>query len=360
MDSIPILFYDGQTSVERNALLSLKPNNWLIDYSDYNHVADEIIWELDKIAKVEVVNSNYTFRYGDFPQQVIILVDPDRISTIKKYYPEARFLSESSIKIEGWKKILTAVFIFIAFLITVYFFILPPVAEFLAAQIPKTAEINLGNTMLSSFMSGNQENKKLSILANQFANKINFGTSYPIKLIVVKSDEVNAFALPGGNIIIYDGILNEIHSPDAFAALISHEVAHVQYKHSIKSISRSLSGYLFISLILNDINGVTAALADNANSLKNLSYSRELETDADYRATQTLYKNGISQQGMVSLLEMLNSKSDYDHIKFLSTHPLTKDRIRIAKEIAQKRKEVSSREDLKIIWNKLKRSVKAS
>ncbi|MDB5120826.1 MAG: peptidase Ste24p [Sphingobacteriales bacterium] len=358
MDSIPVLFYDGQTSIERKALLILRSDSWIIDYSNTNHLTDPVTWELDKIGKFEIVNGNYVFRYGTFPQQVIILVEPDLISQFKHHYPEAKFLNEDKFKIKGWKKILAATLTLITLLLSVYFFILPPISEFFADQIPQNTEIDLGSTMLNSFMSGSEENRTLSVLVNKFSKKIDFETSYPIKITVVKSNEINAFALPGGNIVIYEGILEKIHSADQLAALLSHEVAHIEYKHSIKSISRSISGYIFISLILNDINGFTTVIADHANTLKSLSYSRQLETDADDRATQTLDKNNISQQGMVSLLMMLNSKSGYDYLKFLSTHPLTKDRISKAKRIAHDQKKVTPRKDLNAVWKEVERSVK--
>jgi predicted Zn-dependent protease len=265
---------------------------------------------------------------------------------------------DKEFPIKGWKKIAGATLVLITILLSVYFFVLPPVSEMIAEQIPRNLEIDLGGTMLKSFMSDGNENKKLSLLVNQFSKKIDFNTSYPIRVTVAKVDEINAFALPGGNIVIYEGILKKMRSADQLAALLSHEVAHIEYKHSIKSLSRSLAGYVFISLMLNDINGFANVIAENANALKNLSYSRQLETDADYRATLTLAKNRISQQGMVSLLVMLKSQNSHDYPKFLSSHPLTDERIASTKKIAGRQKNISNRDDLKAIWESLEKSIK--
>jgi predicted Zn-dependent protease len=212
--------------------------------------------------------------------------------------------------------------------------------------------------MSDSFISASKKDEELSRLLNEFVGEINFNTSYPITITAVKSEEVNAFALPGGTIVVFDKILREINSAEELAALLSHEVAHIEYRHSLKSLSRSISGYIFVSLLFNDINGVTTALVDNANTLNNLSFSRSLEAEADNRALKTLDDNRLSQKGLVDLFETLDAEDSYNFLKFLSTHPLTRDRIQSAKVSAAKQRLSRKNARLDHIWLKIQSHVK--
>lgn len=354
MDDIHVLFYDGRSSAGRKAFLNLTPGFWVITYTDEDFQSHSVRWDINQLEKIEVLNGVHVFRYGNFPQQVIECNEPDLTSTLKLYYPQAKFLKLNNLELKSWKNIVLATLLLITLLVSLYLYVLPPFAAFLADKVPQDIETELGASMLGSFMAGSEKDEELSSLVNTFAKEINFNTTYPIEITVVRKNEINAFALPGGKIVVYDAILKKMKSADELAALLSHEVAHIEYKHSLKSISRTLSGYIFISLIFNDINGITTTLVDNANTLNNLSYSRTLETDADHRALNTLKANNLSQQGMVDLFETLNSKHDFSYLKFLSTHPLTTDRIKHAKTIAQKQKLVKRNTEVSAIWLKIK------
>lgn len=358
MQTLPVLFYDGQSSSARKALLILKPGFWLISYSDAELQSHSIRWDVDQLSRVDVVNGVQIFRYGSYPQQVIECSGTDLLAEVKRHYPYSKVFNSSSLTLRGWKNIAGATIVLIALLASVYLYILPSIAAFVAGKIPQNIETQLGGSMLNSFIAGAERDRKLSLLLNKFAGKIDFKTSYPIEITAVNDEMVNAFALPGGKIVVYDGILKKMERPEELAALLSHEVAHIEYKHSLKSISRNLAGYIFISLVFNDINGVSTVLIDNAHTLKNLSYSRELETDADYRALSTLEANQISQQGMVALFEMLKTRENFSYLKFLGTHPLTSERIAYTKARAKKQKQYQLNKELLQAWTEIQAHLK--
>jgi len=354
MKQFSVLYYDGNTSLGKRAIVTLSPATLEIELPDENILLNRQSWEVEKIHKIEIIENLHIIRYGDFPLQTVECSEKGFSEALKQVYPDAAFLRISPLaQVSGLKAIAVAVAL-VAFLVGGYFFVLPPVAEFIAGRIPQQVEVELGNSLYSRFVEGEVRDDKLSLLLNKFAQKIDFNTTYPIKITVVKSPEVNAFALPGGNIVIYDGILEKMNTSEELAALLSHEAAHITYKHSLKSISRNLSGYLFISLILNDLNGFTTVLIDNANSLNNLSYSRALEADADTRALETLSNNGLSQYGMVRLFEILSKEGgDNQFLKFLSTHPLTSDRMAFAKEQALRQEHFGTNSRLNPIWKEI-------
>ncbi len=354
MKQFSVLYYDGNTSLGRRAILTLSPGTLEIECQDDNILAHRLSWDVDKIHKIDIIENLHIVRYGDFPLQTIECSEKGFSEALKQVYPDAAFLRISPLaQVSGLKAVVVAVAL-VAFLIGAYFFVLPPVAEFIAGRIPQQVEVELGNSLYSRFVEDEVRDDKLGSLLNKFAREIDFNTTYPIKITVVKSSEVNAFALPGGNIVVYDGILKKINTAEELAALLSHEAAHIAYKHSLKSISRNLSGYVFISLILNDLNGFTTILIDNANSLNNLSYSRALESDADIRALETLKKNHLSQYGLVGLFQILSKEGgDNEYLKFLSTHPLTSERMAYAKAQALRQEHFSSNSKLNAIWKEI-------
>jgi len=120
--------------------------------------------------------------------------------------------------------------------------------------------------------------------------------------------------------------------PVELAALLAHEGSHVERRHSTRAIARDLAGSLFVSLLLGDLGGATTVLAQKGDELKGLSYSRDLETEADTIGIRRMHANGVDPHGMVKLLELLGREAEDmpEGASFLSSHPLTKERLATA------------------------------
>jgi predicted Zn-dependent protease len=128
-----------------------------------------------------------------------------------------------------------------------------------------------------------------------------------------KENDVNAFALPGGHIVVFDKILKDEIEGRAGGAAGSRS-STCSLPAFVQKHVQTLAGYLFISLLLNDINGIAAVLADNSNMLVNLTYSRELETDADKKAMAVIQSNGISLKGFVDLFQLLKNNTGANRV----------------------------------------------
>jgi predicted Zn-dependent protease len=167
---------------------------------------------------------------------------------------------------------------------------------------------------------------------------------------------VNAFALAGGQIVVYSGLLQKIETPEALAALLAHESAHVNERHSLRSLLRNAANAILLSVVFNDATGISAALVGNVNTLNGLRYSRSLETEADEEGMNLLLANKVDLNGMRALMQTLEKEGDApDRLSFLSTHPLTKNRIKKAERYIQKHpQEVAQRADLKALFQTLK------
>lgn len=208
-----------------------------------------------------------------------------------------------------------------------YFYFVPWLAERAVDIVPSEYDAQLGNMVFQNFITTVEVDSEKTKYANEFADKIRFHADKKLKFTVVKSKEINAFALPDGNVVIYTGILDKMHEYPQLAALMGHEAAHYIKRHSMRSLCRSISGYILISVITTDVNAIMAVLADNANQLNNLSFSRSFESEADKTGFEILTANKIDPKGMLDLFGILKSSESFQMPQFLSTHPMTTERI---------------------------------
>jgi predicted Zn-dependent protease len=203
-------------------------------------------------------------------------------------------------------------------------------------RISPKREIQLGQLIFNSIIKDEKIDSTKSIIVNNFWKEMHFETSYPIKITVVKNKDINAFALPGGNIVIYDSILSTMTSYEELAALLSHEYIHVRNRHSMQSIVSAYSSLIIIELFLGNTNNTIQSIFQNANAFVSLKYSRNLEKEADNQGMELMYSHQIAPIGMHELFKKLeDSDSDSNNIpEFLNNHPIIKDRLSYSKKYA--------------------------
>lgn len=139
----------------------------------------------------------------------------------------------------------------------------------------------------------------------------------------------NAFALPGGQIIITDPMLEVAPGDDAIAGVLSHEIGHVEGRHGVKLLVRAAG--VGAALVL--ITGDASSLLDDAGTLPvmmlQLSYAREFEREADGRAVALLRATGRTPEGLIALFERIDRAcpEPCPDTTWLSSHPATRERI---------------------------------
>lgn len=150
---------------------------------------------------------------------------------------------------------------------------------------------------------------------------------------VLKSDDINAFALPGGFIYMFSGLLEELNE-DETAAVLGHEIGHVVARHGVKRM-QAVYGYQLLSLAgliaMGDRVDPAAAqeLSNTVFSLIMLGYSRRDELEADRLGTRYAIKSGYAPDGMLGVLEKFEEmQRGMPEIVFLSTHPPIRERMR--------------------------------
>ncbi len=246
-------------------------------------------------------------------------------------------------------------FFLLAAIMLFYFFILPWLADRAAMNFPKEQEIALGTELKKQYLLSERIDTQKTRLLNEFASKLDLGDDFPADYTVVDADIVNAYALPGGPIVVYAGIIRKMQTPEELAGILAHERSHVLRHHSTRSIFQNVSGVLLINLVLGDASSFINLIAQQGQQIQQLSYSRELELEADREGLQLLLNNKINPKGMLSLLEKLKDENTGSSVpEFLSTHPLPDSRIEALKKLLVNHSETSTHSDLDSIWLKLK------
>ena len=285
-----------------------------------------LIWYLSDL-QVESYDNLLEIRNKNYLDAILKVDDKD---FARKFYQAMKKKKAIDIHTRllnlGFSKISIIAVCVLVSISLMYLYILPPIAEKSATLLPESFDNHIGNMVMETIIEESKIDVEKTKHLQQFATELNLGNTKPLEFTVVKSSEVNAFALPSGQIVIYTAILDEIKSYDQLVALLGHEASHVNNRHSIKILSRNLAGYMMISLLFSDISGIMSLLAENAQQLHSLSYSREFEEEADEQGLKILIDNNVNPYAMIKLFEQLEKESEFSVPKIISTHPLTKDR----------------------------------
>jgi beta-barrel assembly-enhancing protease len=239
-------------------------------------------------------------------------------------------------------------------LFLLYLLIVPWLSEKLATKVSVKTEQQLGDAVYGAMDLDVKEDTVASRVLNTFFKAMDVPTAYDIRITVVRDNVVNAFALPGGRIVVYSALLKQINSYPELAALLSHEFTHVNNKHSTKSIFRKLGSKIFIGLLFGKFGNVASVLVNHADDLKSLKYSRRLEKEADMEGLQLLLERKIDPAGFTALFTHLKEASPGSMLpEFLGSHPDIDKRIAYIQENAKK-SAIAEDSKLKAIFDQLK------
>jgi predicted Zn-dependent protease len=152
---------------------------------------------------------------------------------------------------------------------------------------------------------------------------------YTIRVSVVNNPAINALAVPGGQIIVFRGLIEAAQSPEQLAGVMAHELQHVLRRHSTQLLLQHLSIGVLMGALIGDVSGLASFGLDAAKNLMLLRYNRRYETEADEAALGTLMAAGIDPGGMISFFEMLKEKErdENRYFEYFSSHPSTQARI---------------------------------
>ncbi|HEX2495025.1 MAG TPA: M48 family metallopeptidase [Steroidobacter sp.] len=182
-------------------------------------------------------------------------------------------------------------------------------------------EVRLGEQAFASMRAtlDLQDSGRAFEAVQALGRRLTQGSRYRYRFYVSKSDEINAFALPGGIIVVNTGLIAATRRPEELAGVLAHEVQHVEQRHSLQGAIKDLGLRGVWVLVTGELGG--SALGQAALELTSLSFSREAEAQADKHGFDAMAAHGVDPSGMADFFAVLTKRDGAAPPAFLSTHP---------------------------------------
>jgi Zn-dependent protease with chaperone function len=247
----------------------------------------------------------------------------------------------------------------------------------IAKKIPLEWEQKIGESAIAQYQFGKQfldqqeSERLLKPLVDPLINALE-NSRYQYRFQIVKEGSLNAFALPGGQVVIHSELILRADSAEELLGVLAHEIQHVEQQHGLRNVIGTSGIYMIASAVFGDTSGLLALVSGAAPLLINQSYSRGFETQADLEGFALLQKANINPIGLARFFEKMIEEEkkqmdkliDQDNqelakqaLKFLSTHPASEDRIKRLQLLAEKNAPKHKYQNLQLAFVELKTAV---
>ena len=228
-----------------------------------------------------------------------------------------------------------------------------PAVKYAANSVPFEWEKKIGDKLSTLILADMKilDDKELldqlNIITEPLVESIKqTNPEYDFKFNIANNPQVNAFAIPGGVVVVNSGLIAKSDSPEEIAGVLAHELAHVTCRHHIRSIIKNVGFSMIIGMIIGDY----AKLEKYSATLMTLKNSRAFEYEADEVGLGYIRRCGVDPDGMVTFFEKLSDnetdeKALYESMNLFSTHPPTDKRIERLNEL------IASKNSNKEIYN---------
>ncbi|MCL5029674.1 MAG: M48 family metallopeptidase [Bacteroidetes bacterium] len=205
------------------------------------------------------------------------------------------------------------------------------VGFFQIEKLTKETEKKLGDIILDSVRKDNREFNSDSVDAyvENIKQKLCKANNFPdssITIYIFENDNVNAFALPNGQLVIYTGLIDYCETPEELCGVIAHEMAHIEHHDIMKKLTREVG----ISMLLTLAGGASSGGIGKevVKIISSTAFDREQESEADKSAVKYMSKAGVDPENLANFLFRLSrEKNDIPkQFEWLSNHPNSKNR----------------------------------
>ena len=225
----------------------------------------------------------------------------------------------------------------VAFLGVLVWFFTGGLVTIAVNAIPYSLEQKLGDLAAEDFAdqyptcTDELLNEQLTTMLDRLVQEMP-EVNYEYRVRILRADEVNAFALPGGEIFFYSGLLEEAESAHEVAAVMGHEIQHAVERHGLRGMLQSVGVRVLVMVVLGDASEGLQILGIYAGQLGQLKFGRDQERQADELGVALMAKSDFDPQGAVSFFGRLaestgDDGSSLDRMAAMaSTHPASSER----------------------------------
>jgi len=299
-------------------------------------------WRSDDLIIQKLQGADkWKIKHTSILEQSLLIDDKPLIDQIRKAFPASFSIKNSNPSVSSKHSITIFFALIVLFVLICLLFWkgTPLVADFVATSVPQQWEDELGEKLSKEVLTKEKVDLRKTALIQKFYNKLQPNEAVgekkkSIEITVVQKDEFNAFAIPGRKIIVYSGAINRLSTYEELIALIGHEAGHVEGRHSMRTLFRSLSTYTLISIFVGDVSGIAGVIFQNMESIYALSYSRDFERESDKQSHAFLCLNHADENAILRLMMTMKRQIglfENKDLAFLNSHPLTDERIENAK-----------------------------
>ncbi|MDP2214379.1 M48 family metallopeptidase [Phenylobacterium sp.] len=310
--------HDGETAAVHE--VEVEVSSWAISF----RLGDEVqLWRLSEI-EVEPLGDQVRLRRRGQGARLTVGAEDWRAAAAGDAAPVARRHRRRE------RRLVIGLFIAAAAILLFVFVGVPLASGPLARMTPPLLEESLGETYAAQlqFAFPPCAGEEGQDILHAFGDRLEDGMDTPFNILVeaVEAPMVNAFALPGGRVLITGDLIAEAETPDELAAVIAHEAAHVEQRHVMQAVWRSLGLGMILDAVVGGGTGAGQQVVLLAGSVTELRYSREAEAEADARGQEILQALGYSSEGMAPFFRRLAGDEQGGErragvMEFLSTHP---------------------------------------
>ena len=235
-----------------------------------------------------------------------------------------------------WNVVLGAV-AGLALLLVVAWWQSEAITGWIASRVSMETEVGIGERVLAQLEQEHeltQEGEAARTIA-EIGSRLTQGSRYQYRWYVSDDKEVNAYALPGGIVVVNKGMIEEAGSAEELAGVLAHEVQHIEHRHTLQQLISSAGWAAVLAVALGDVSAITAVMIHQLGNLRN---SRKLESQADTEGMKALAQAGIPLDGMAALFRRLQAeqqKLGSEGPALLSSHPATQERIEDLEQLAK-------------------------
>lgn len=303
--------------------------------------AAEIIWPLNELREVreQARAEGIVLSLGQEGIARLILLDAEAAEIVRDLAPN---LGKVVVKKSKLRQLAIWSTGAVASVLIIMFVILPALSNQLATMIPLEREVAIGDVSMGQihrFLGGNEENDLTcsnpeGLLALQKMTKRIVGDTeipYDLQVQVFDHKMINAFAVPGGQVVLFKGLLDAAKSPEEVAGVLGHEVGHVVNRDPMRLTLRSAGSVGILGMVFGDFAGGFMALA-LSERLISAQYAQGAETGADAFAHELLADAGLPATSFGQFFVTLKAEHGGQKglMSHLATHPDLDGRARAA------------------------------
>lgn len=323
-------YLSGRTAERVAVRVTITPTGLRIDGD-----GDSWWWPYEEMRQTQGMYAGEHVRLerGAEPAEAVVIPERGFLAALRAVAPEALHALPDATRRPRWRRLAALVAAALGVVAAAYLWVIPAMANAVAARVPAAWEAQLGDAVVASLLAGRDRCHDPELLAAVEGLVARLAavppaSPYVFRVDVVDDSLVNAFAAPGGRIVVFRGLLARTTSPEELAGVLAHEMEHVTRRHGTRAVLREIPVRVFLTLMGGDVMGAREA-ANAVGTLGVLRYSRGDEAEADAGGLRRLAAAGMDPRGMVRAFQMLATEApDVPRaLEYLSTHPPTAERI---------------------------------